>query len=191
MTWTRRRRIVGILLALAVAQGIAILIYRTVENNRRLREDSAFRYERLSSNLGPDLSLLSIDGSKKLLSHFRGKVVLLHFWATWCPPCREELPGLLKLGRDLSKDGRLQVLAVSVDTNWDSVRDFFGGAVPPEIVRDELGVATAAYDLSTLPDTYLLAADGSLRVRFSGARDWRSQHARDIVLEHSKGTQHE
>lgn len=181
----RVRKIVGIVLAVATAQGLAILVYLKVEESRGAPEDSAFRYERLASGAGPDLTLIALDGSRRNLSQLRGKAVLLHFWATWCLPCRKELPGLLALGRQLAKDEQLHVVAVSLDTDWAKVRDFFGGEVPPEIVRDGLGLAMHAYGLSTLPDTYLLAADGSLLARFSGARDWQTTRARNVLLAES------
>jgi len=186
MKWPRRVRLLGVLLALATAQGLAILVYLKVDAGRRTQEDPTFRYERLSRKPGPDLALVGVDGSSRQLTQLRGRAVLLHFWATWCPPCREELPGLLELGRDLAKEGRLHVVAVSLDSDWETVRDFFGGHVPREIVRDHMGSATDAYDLSTLPDTYLLAADGSTRVRFGGARNWRTKLARDVLLEQSR-----
>ena len=181
MMWSGRLRLVGLLLAIVAAQSVIVLIYLKVEESRRTAKQATFLYERLSDRPGPDLQLEKPDGSNRRLSEHRGHVVLLHFWATWCPPCREELPGLLELGRELSKEGQFTLLAVSLDNDWSAVRDFFGEKIPPEIMRDATGSAAAKYEISTLPDTYLMAADGALRLRFHGPREWRLMRAREVL----------
>ena len=173
-------------MALAAAQGLAFLGYRYVESRRHAAKEPTFRYERLEGKSAPDLALVGPDGASHRLGDFRGKPVLLHFWATWCPPCKEELPGLLELGRELAQSGELQLVALTVDKDWDAVRDFFAGQIPPEVLRVDADAAVAAYDLSTLPDTYLLGADGALRLRFGGAKDWRTRAARDALREATK-----
>lgn len=184
---TRRRlQMVGLVLALATAQGAFLFVYFEVEEGRRAPDDATFLYEELPIRPAPELTLTGLDGSSRKLSEFRGRPVLLHFWATWCPPCKEELPGLLELGHKLAGEGGPRVIAVSLDPDWQAVREFFGGAVPPEIVRDESETATTGYGLSTLPDTYLLAGDGTVRLRFFGARDWRAPRATEVLLELEK-----
>lgn len=180
MKWPTRLRPIGVLLAIVAAQSVIVLVYLEVEKSRQTAKQPAFLYERLSSRSGPELQLDGPDGSKRRLSEHQGRVVLLHFWATWCPPCREELPGLLKLGRELSREGQFTLVALSLDDDWPAVRDFFGGAIPLEVMRDEAG-SSKRYGVSTLPDTYLIAADGMLRLRFHGARDWRSRQAREVI----------
>jgi len=104
-------------------------------------------------------------------------------WATWCAPCRVELPKLLELGRELDRAGRGSVVAVVVDDDWTAVRRFFGGVIPPEVVAVKGHTANNLYDVSTLPDTYLVDADGNVRLRFRGARDWQDPAARAMVTE--------
>ena len=175
------------MLAVAAAQGIVVLVYRWVDQGRKATTESTFRYERLPGKPASDLVLLSLDGSSRKLADLRGKPILLHFWATWCPPCKEELPGLLELGRELARDGEFQVVALTVDKDWDVVREFFGGKIPPEVMRDGMGSAADSYEVSTLPDTYLLATDGTLLLRFGGARNWRSSAARELLEDHIHG----
>jgi len=179
--------IVGILAGLALVQGLAVLVYRRVEAGRRVGREAHFSYEQLTNRPAPQLKLTRLDGTARQLGASKGRAVLLHFWATWCPPCREELPGLLDLGRDPSLAGHVEVIAVSLDSEWGPVTDFFGRRpIPPEVVRDASGASKSGYDLTTLPDTYLLGGDGSIRLRFGGARDWRSADARRVLLEHLK-----
>jgi thiol-disulfide isomerase/thioredoxin len=186
METRRGLRIAAIVIALAALQGLLVLIYLDVEAGRRAPADAGFRYERVPSRPAPDLMLASLDGKSQKLSELRGRPILLHFWATWCPPCRAELPSLLQLGRELSDAGKLRLVAVSLDTEWKQVHDFFEGAIPAEIVLESSGLSQRNYDLATLPDTYLLSADGTLQARFGGARDWQTQAARDALLAAAK-----
>ncbi|GDX83431.1 thioredoxin [Deltaproteobacteria bacterium] len=92
---------------------------------------------------------------------------LLHVWATWCGPCRDELPGLLKAAREAG----VPVVAVSIDENQASVAEFFAGDVPASVVRDP-GIA-AATGARNLPVTFRVE-NGRLVERIDGAREWSS-----------------
>jgi len=170
----QNRRLAAIVVTLAAVQIAALLVYRWVERERQTPGDTPFQFEQLRSRAAPDLTLLRPDGSTRRLAELRGRAVLLHFWATWCPPCRKELPQLLALGRS----GRFQIVAISLDKDWTVVGKFFEGEIPPEVFRDAHGASTDAYELSTLPDTYLVGPDGSLQLRFHGARAWDGDAAR-------------
>lgn len=101
--------------------------------------------------------------------------LLVHFWATWCVPCRRELPALLAAAREAGVGDR--VLAVSTDASWGPVRGFFDGAIPAPVVREPAGAAARALGVSSLPDTYLLDAQGRATRRIAGALDWsRPEH---------------
>lgn len=181
----RRRRLVRVGVAfglLLVAQAFALLVYRHMDERRGRENQTLPPYEELRSGLeAPDLELERPDGSVVRLTQLRGTPVLLHFWATWCPPCREELPALLACVRELGRGRNVQLLAVSVDRDWTPVRGFFGGEVPPEVVRDRTSTGYQRYEVSLLPDTYLVTADGRLTIRFGGARDWRSREYRELL----------
>ncbi|HTE49480.1 MAG TPA: TlpA disulfide reductase family protein [Kofleriaceae bacterium] len=170
---------VGALIAVQVG---ALAIYRAVERGRETPASPSFGGEVVTGRLAPDLDLVRLDGSHLSVAGLRGRTVLVHFWATWCPPCREELPGLVAAARALQKDG-LVLLAVSVDDDWATVRDYFGGDVPPEVVRAATPDAHHLYDVFTLPDTYLVSRDGRLTRRYGGARDWRSTEAAHHLAE--------
>ena len=164
--------IVRWVIALAVVQALAVAGYLWIERGRTGDAEAPLRAERVSG-AAPPLDLRRADGTALTLADLHGRFVLLHFWASWCAPCRVELPELLDLGRALSDDGhRLSVVAAAVDDDWQAIGAFFDGEVPAEVVRvgDD---ARRSYDVSTLPDTYLIGPDGTLLVRLGGAREWR------------------
>lgn len=90
---------------------LAILVYLGVEAVRRRGNERPFRYERVGAPRLPELNLLGPDGSMRAVSSHGRRAMLLHSWATWCPPCREELPGLLELQKEMGGGG-LEVVAV-------------------------------------------------------------------------------
>ena len=173
---SRRRRVVAIAAAVIAAQGLAVFAYVQLEEAREDGRETPFRYERIDGSPRlPTVELVKPNGAFLSTSELRERPVLLHFWATWCPPCREELPGLLRFAR--SQPG-LRVVAVTVDDDWAVVARFFDGDVPSEVVRDPSGALVKQYGVGGLPDTYLLDRNGAARLRFAGARNWRSATAR-------------
>ncbi len=187
----RLLRVAAVVLAVAVLQLAAVVLYRRIERQRREQTSVSFPYERLADAGAPEALLVARDGSTIRLSDLHGRPILLHFWATWCPPCRKELPGLLSLGREFSRDGRLQLVALSLDGNWEAIQSFFPGEIPAEVTRDQLGSAAKDLGVSTLPDTYLLGPDGSALLRFQGPRDWRTSLARETLAKELRQIQTE
>jgi thiol-disulfide isomerase/thioredoxin len=154
-----------------VLQVSATVVYRAVERSRAGRNSEPFRYELISgSPRGLDARLQSATGSVAELRSF-GEPILVHFWATWCEPCRRELPELLAL------EGP-RVVLVSVDDGWPVVRHFFDGKVPESVVLDFEGKARTGFGVTTLPDSYLIGRGGRPIARFHGARAWSSSAAR-------------
>ncbi|WP_437909121.1 redoxin domain-containing protein [Sorangium sp. So ce327] len=181
---SRLRAIAAAAGVLILVQALAVGLYWAVERRRGAeRPGRPFAVERLHDGQRvPDAAFEQPDGTSLRAAALRGRPVLLHFWATWCAPCRAELPRLLELGQELEKAGRLQVVAVSVDENWEVVRAFFGGEVPPGVVRAGSPAVQQRFGVSTLPDTFLVEADGRMSLRFTGARDWRAPEATTLLL---------
>ncbi len=132
----------------------------------------------------PDFSLPRLAGKTLHLSDYRGKVVLLNFWASFCAPCREEMPALERLWQTYRDQGFV-VIAVSADRgSIDPVRDFIKtGEYGFPIALDPDGDVRQQYEVMALPTTYLIGRDGRFAGRVLGAREWDSEQAQALVLE--------
>jgi len=118
----------------------------------------------------PPLGVSDGKGTKKPLK-IGTRPTLVHVWATWCPPCREELPGLLSL----ADEGELDVVAISLDPEWKAMEEFFGGRPPPQVVLGDAEQIQPSLKVHTLPVTFLVGSDLGLKLRFEGAQDWEDR----------------
>ncbi|HJS59772.1 MAG TPA: TlpA disulfide reductase family protein [Vicinamibacteria bacterium] len=135
-------------------------------------------------DLAPPLRLPTLDGGVVDLASFRGKLVVLNFWATWCPPCVEEMPALEKLHRALSPEG-LVVIGASVDEDEATLRAFVQKVgVTFATLRDPGGRGpTAAYRTTGFPETFVLDPQGVLLDRYIGPAEWATPEAIDHFRE--------
>ena len=122
----------------------------------------------------PSFELAGDNGSGARLEDYRGKYVLLNFWATWCPPCIEELPSLNTLHREMAPDG-LVVLGISVDENKAAYEQFLEGYdVNFPTVRDPEMAVASLYGTSIYPETYLIDRNGRVVRKYVGPKNWDS-----------------
>ena len=131
----------------------------------------------------PALALQDIDGRSHVLSSYRGSVVLINFWATWCEPCRQEMPSIQRLREKLS--GRpFVVLAVNLDEPEARVRQFLkrtGLELP--VLLDPNKKAAREWGVRLLPVTYIVGKDGRVRYRLVGDLDWSSDTVVGVISE--------
>jgi peroxiredoxin len=129
-----------------------------------------------------NFSLPTFAGGKSRLADYRGKVVLLNFWATWCAPCREEMPSIQTLW-ERYKDKGLVVLAVSEDDGKrKQIADFIGRTRLqfPILLDHDFKIANR-YILPGLPTTYLIGRDGTIAATLLGTQDWSRHEARALI----------
>ena len=130
----------------------------------------------------PNFHLRDLQGRTMSLSQFRGKVVLLNFWATWCGPCRIEMPAMERLSRTVSRKD-FEILAVSTDPQGAAVTRPFQqdmGLTFP-ILHDPDMRTGLTYGTRTLPLSFMVDRQGVVRKKIFGARDWDSPEARELI----------
>jgi peroxiredoxin len=119
--------------------------------------------------LAPDFSLRDLSGQTVTLASYRGKVVLLDFWATWCTPCREEIPRFVELQSKYGAQG-LQIIGISMDDEEDQVRDFdatFPMNYP--VVMGNARIGELYGGVLGLPVAFLIGREGRIEARHAGA----------------------
>lgn len=122
----------------------------------------------------PDFTLTALDGTTHRLHDLRGKVVFVNLWATWCPPCREEMPSMVRFYQQF-KDRGVEVLAVSEDTDEEALRRFVEKyQVTFPVLRDENKRVYQLYRATGIPETHLIDKLGVIEVSTIGAFDWTS-----------------
>ncbi|HET8744918.1 MAG TPA: TlpA disulfide reductase family protein [Ramlibacter sp.] len=148
----------------------------------RAAEDSP-RREWPRKRATPALELAGIDGSAWRLAAARGRPVLLNFWASWCEPCRAEMPALQQLAREHASGG-LQVLAVNYRETEGAVRRFVGqtGLELP-VLLDREGAAAKAFGVRIFPSTVGIDRRGHARFVVTGEFDWAGTQAARWVAE--------
>lgn len=122
--------------------------------------------------MAADFQLADMHGNDVRLSAFRGQVVILNFWASWCPPCREEMPSMEQLYRQL-KDQDVVLLAVNVESDRRAVVDFLDRnphSFP--VLLDSDGVVRTLYGVSRYPETFIIDPQGVVVEKVLGAIDW-------------------
>lgn len=125
-------------------------------------------------DLAPDFSLQDSD-RKVALSQFRGQVLVLNFWATWCPPCIEELPSLMDL-QQRERDKGVVVLGVSIDEDGDAYHRFLKqNGVNFLTIRDPEQKVSSIYGTTGWPETYIIDRQGIVRRKIVGPANWNSQ----------------
>ncbi len=147
----------------------------------------------------PPFELPALDGTRVSLASLQGKVVFVNFWATWCPPCEEEMPSMLDLARALQAEhpGKFEMVAVSVDEGWEPIRAFFarekykGSAAPLTVLLDGTAqTTTTLYYCAArggcpgdfkLPESYIVDRTGRLVAYVVGPRNWSDPRVRTYL----------
>jgi thiol-disulfide isomerase/thioredoxin len=160
------------------------------------RAAAEFGVEAAPGEEAPAVELATMDGGRVSLASLRGRVVFVNFWATWCPPCRAEMPSMMALARELSAKypGKFEMVAVSVDEGWPAVHKFFeekpylGSAAPLTVCLDgaDQRATTAFYCAARggcpaeykFPESYVVDRSGKLVAYVVGPRDWSDPRAR-------------
>ena len=119
-------------------------------------------------NTPPAIDMPDLDGNKVDLSELKGKVVLIDFWASWCGPCKQEMPVLEELHKKYAKQG-LVIIGVNIDNNPKKMNNFLKGSPATfRIVHDRKLDVAAKYEPATMPSSYFIGKDGKIRYVHEG-----------------------
>lgn len=155
------------LLALALLASVLMACER---NNQGIQGSS---FSAAENRPAPDIVVTALNGESLRLSHLKGKVVLLNFWATWCPPCREEIPSMMKLNRAMAGKP-FQMVAVSLDEGGKpAIEAFFrssGYQLPAYTDTD--GRAATLYGVSGVPESFVIDKSGVVAKKVIGPLAW-------------------
>ncbi len=158
-----------------VAGALAVLVALVFTGKHYLRREL---FPIAVGSTAPDFSAVTLDSVPRTLrgADYRGQVVLLNIWATWCAPCRVEMPSIEKLHREFGPRG-LRILAVSIDDPGSEaqVRDFVKQyGLTFQILHDPKGAVSETYEVTGYPETFVYGRDGIIRRKVVGAINWSS-----------------
>lgn len=176
LTSVQKAGILGVGALILIGLSVFVEARGREEIRRSMIEDIAALGGEAADRPAPPWSLPTEQGGQLDLASLRGKVIFLNFWASWCPPCREEMPSMEDLARKY--EGRdLVMVAISQDTEVDKMRGFLRSVMPDQrwtmqIPLDPEGVTSRQYGTQLLPETYIIDREGRVVARFVNKYDW-------------------
>ncbi|HEX4211530.1 MAG TPA: TlpA disulfide reductase family protein [Candidatus Binataceae bacterium] len=138
-----------------------------------------------AGKMASNFQLASLDGQTMSLSSLRGKVVFLNVWATWCPPCREEMPSIEALYEKFKDDKNFVVLAVSQDSDGRAPVAAYveQHGLKFDVLLDPQNKVGEAYDVSGIPETFIIDQNGRIVAHHVGPYDWANPEIRNALQE--------
>ena len=182
-TWVVPRWLKEAFVAFAVVAVVAVALSKGLQHfgGAADRARNAVEADELDGAPAAAFKLPARGGGELDLTALRGKPVLVNFWATWCPPCREEMPSLARLAQSFDP-GTFEVVTVSVDDGWEPIEKFLSTPKTPYRVVLDLGAKVSrTYGTTKFPESYLLDRDGRLRLKFVGPRNWMDPHVATLL----------
>lgn len=158
-------RIILLLAALAVIGG-GLYIYGNMPSTQAV----------LAGDTAPDFQLEDTQGNRVSLAALRGKIVMVNFWATWCPPCIEEMPSMERLYEAMGDDENFVMLAINTEKDGRSAVAEFLKKTPYTfpILYDDKGVTQESYGVYKFPETFIIGKNGMVIEKIIGPLDWSS-----------------
>ncbi|MGM0508274.1 MAG: TlpA family protein disulfide reductase [Fusobacteriota bacterium] len=136
----------------------------------------------------PNFDYYNLMGVKINSQELEGKAIMLNFWATWCPPCREEMPSMQKLYEKYKNNDKFEIVAISVDKDSSrKVSDFINKAgYTFPIYYDEKKKLSRDFLIRSIPTTYLINSNGIIVEKKIGAKDWENLDVDSLIIDNKK-----
>lgn len=171
---------VKVLFAVVFLLGIAfyfyIIVERRLSQNNYLLQNQMAAVKLVASSMPPIFMVDPLSNKEINFSDFKGRWVLLNLWATWCPPCQQEMPSLEVLEKNLGS--KLTIIALSADDTMDPVINFIHTHKPSfKVLFDREKQVTKLLGVDKYPETFLISPEGEFVAQLSGPRDWSSPAA--------------
>jgi peroxiredoxin len=179
-----RDKLLSIVAGLLLVAGVGTIIFRLAGSDEPMfaRRDGGAAATVAAGRIAPDFKLTGLDGKPASLAQLRGKVVFLNLWATWCPPCREEMPSIQALHQQFRKAPDFVVLTVSEDSNPTLVAAYIKqNNFNFRVLLDPRNDVGEAYDVSGLPESFVIGRDGRIVAHHVGPYDWANQDIREAL----------
>ena len=169
-------------LAVAVLIGLIIWGFYSVQNTDSKSKATSTGTNELKvglevGNLAPDFELKNVEGNSIKLSSLKGKKVILNFWASWCPPCRQEMPDMAKFYVD-QKDKGIEILAVDLtntEKSREGVTNFMrANSITFPVVLDENGKVSQLYNVASIPASFIIDSQGVIQRELVGPMTYNS-----------------
>jgi peroxiredoxin len=142
---------------------------------------SPYEIDKLDKQKAPEFSLKDLNGRTVTLASLKGKVVLLNFWATWCPPCISEMPKFNKLYKEMKGRG-LEIVAISADRSESYVKDFISkNSLEFKVLYDADRSVVKSYKVFSMPTTFLIDKNGIIIEKFFGEYEWTDQEIKQKI----------
>ena len=137
--------------------------------------------DKVPSSDASNFTLMSAHGSDISLSDYKGKFVLLNFWATWCPPCVKEMPALNELHNKLNSSNGLEVVGVHVGPALATVKQFLKDRPVDFVILIDKSMSLSNWQVAGLPTTFLISPSGKIIYKATGEREWDSDEMVEFI----------
>lgn len=187
----RKRSTIIIILLIVIC--IVLAYFYLSYREEKIQREREVEYERLYPSLGiqrvdppeeaEDFTLKTLKGGTVNLKDYRGRLIFLNFWATWCGPCRAEMPSMQRLWEEF-KEEDFVILAINIQEESKLVSSFMnerGLSFP--VLLDEKGKVARSYGIRGIPTTFFLNPEGEIIGKAVGARDWDSEESFQLIEE--------
>ena len=122
--------------------------------------------------VAPDFTLKDLNGNDVKLSDYKGKIVILNFWAVWCKYCLVEMPDFNELNKELEKENEVVILAINSQESPNKVKEYLSSSnIDLKVLLDQDGAVTQTYGITGFPTTFFIDKDGTLVTYISGMTD--------------------